>query len=143
MEPPVPFLRLFFLETAMIRYQLKDFPIPVHRGKKKNFIRKAELQKWSEEFFANVDRITRIYDVGLCTTLDLCSNTNTGSNLITKYSKTWEHFSGNVQYPINITKESPYSEYSRYRHWKGKQLKARKDLMNHILKSMKKFEYLE
>ena len=53
-----------------------------------------------------------------------------GYNIVTEHSPSWEHFSGDENYPV-VYQELPYPESAPL--WEGKQLVLRQSLIKHII----------
>lgn len=49
--------------------------------------------------------------------------------------RTWKEFSGDADFPINVTERDPEYEYYFQELWKGKQLQARIRLLKHLEKT--------
>ena len=67
---------------------------------------------------------------------NICQKTNTfwlGYDVITKFSKTWEHYSGCDSYPVSGMREWNRCYYTdKTLWWKGEQLELRMSLLEHI-----------
>ena len=63
---------------------------------------------------------------------NICQKTDKfwlGYKVVSKFSKTWEHYSGDDSYPVSG--EEVWNEVS-YEWWKGEQLDLRMSLLEHI-----------
>tara|TARA_R110000851_G_scaffold34889_1_gene92335 strand:- start:5171 stop:5605 length:435 start_codon:yes stop_codon:yes gene_type:complete len=63
----------------------------------------------------------------------ICYNLNQecayGYKIVVEYARSWEHFSGDLDYPV--PESHPF--HSKYQKWSGKQLNYRRSLARHII----------
>ena len=95
-----------------------------------------------------VDELKRIRTgaiggVGITTFTGICGNVgfqvfDIWDDHKDEFFMSWEHYSGNISFPIPVTDEDEYEDaedqYYGYEIWEGKQLEMRISLLDHLIK---------
>jgi hypothetical protein len=89
---------------------------------------------------AQIENGTHIADTGICSNLEYIDKYQDDiSRLVSYYSKSWEHFSGDGLYPVPSPDSSttPHHAFFLHRHddkmWTGAYGEYRRDLLEHLI----------